>query len=311
MRVGILGTGFGACHAHIYKQQSDIESIKMFGRNKHKLDTLKEKYNIDTTTEINEIITDPTIDLVDVCLPSDLHREHVIEALKHGKDVFCETPVSFTLADALAMRDAARLYNRKLFVNLFIKCATEYKYLHEAMQTNIYGKLKSLHVTRKTAPLWGDLGLGKITTALMIHDLDFITWLLGMPTATSVKGIALAPHESHVQASFCYADTNVELTGSSMMPKSYPFTVSYEAIFEKGMVEYLEYGSEQRSGRSFITYTDQGREELTTTPADPYVAAIEHVIDCCKNNTATLFGIDDAIRALELSIQLKELLHKN
>jgi predicted dehydrogenase len=311
MRVGILGTGFGAFHASIYKQQSEIESITIFGRNESKLDGLKEKYNIDTTTEINDILTDPTIDLIDVCLPSDLHREYVIEALKHGKDVFCETPVSFTLADAIAMRDAARQYNRKLFVNLFIKCAPEYTYIHEAMHANMYGKLKAIHVTRKTAPLWGDLGLKKITTALAIHDLDFITWLLGAPTATSVEGIMTSPHESHVHASLRYADTIVELTGSSMMPKSYPFTVSYEAIFEEGSVEYHEYGSDQESGRSLVAYTANGREELTINPADSYVIAIQHVIDCCKNNTETLFSIEDAIRALEVSIQLKDLLHKS
>lgn len=310
MKVGILGTGFGAYHASIFKQQSAVTSVTLFGRNESRLDELKDKWSLQTTTHIEDIITDPDIQLIDVCLPSELHREYVVEALRHGKDVFCETPVSFTLEDAIAMREAAWQYNRRLFVNLFIKFSPEYAYIYKILQQNKYGKLQSLHITRKTPPLWGDLGLERIATALMIHDLDFITWLFGAPCAISTQGLTKNPYEAHVNASLQYADTLVELIGSSMMPRTYPFTVSYEAIFEEGAVEYLEYGSDQRQGKSMIEYTATSWKELPIPSVDPYVATIQHVIDCCQHNTPSCITIEDAILALDLSIQIKNALQK-
>ena len=60
MKVGLLGTGFGIAHARIYHTHPEV--------------------------------SDPTVDLVDVCLPTGLHAEHVTRALQAGKHVLCELP---------------------------------------------------------------------------------------------------------------------------------------------------------------------------------------------------------------------------
>lgn len=74
MNIGILGTGFGAYHASIYSKMNSVDSIKIWGRNKEKLQKLKEDLNIEITTDIDEIINDKNIDLVDICLPSSMHK---------------------------------------------------------------------------------------------------------------------------------------------------------------------------------------------------------------------------------------------
>src|SRR6185369_8672236 len=60
--------------------------------------------------------TDPDIGLVDVGTPNHLHKEMAIAALEAGKHVACEKPLAGTLADARAMRDAARRAKAKTFV---------------------------------------------------------------------------------------------------------------------------------------------------------------------------------------------------
>lgn len=311
MNIGILGTGFGAFHAGIYKEQAAVRSIKLFGRNPDRLNQLKERFQITVTDRMEEIITDPAIDLVDVCLPSELHREAVIAALRHGKDVFCETPVSFTLEDAAAMQEAARQTGRRLFINLFIKFTPEYQYIRQAIRQNSYGALKFLRVKRKTAPLWGDLGLERIPVALMLHDLDFITWLLGQPTAVSAKGLTGQPGQSHVQVHLHYPGAIVELTGNSMMPRSYPFTVGYEALFENGAVEFNEQCFETGDVKQLRVYSANGQEEPVMDQADPYVRVIQHVLHCCQHNIEdTVLTAGDAIQALGVAVQLRESLLK-
>ena len=53
-------------------------------------------------------VSDPSIGLVDIGAPNNQHREMALAALEAGKHVACEKPLAGTLADARAMRDAAR-----------------------------------------------------------------------------------------------------------------------------------------------------------------------------------------------------------
>ncbi len=68
------------------------------------------------TTRWRDLARDPAIGLVDVGTPNDVHAEQSIAMLEAGKHVACEKPLAGTLADARAMRDAARSSDRRTFV---------------------------------------------------------------------------------------------------------------------------------------------------------------------------------------------------
>src|SRR6187551_2275610 len=55
----------------------------------------------------DELLGDPNVDLVDICLPPALHADAVIRALEAGKHVFCEKPMALKLADCERMSAAA------------------------------------------------------------------------------------------------------------------------------------------------------------------------------------------------------------
>lgn len=59
------------------------------------------------TTDWQEIINDPEIDIVSVCTPNNEHASISIAALKAGKHVICEKPIASTTEDAEAMAIAA------------------------------------------------------------------------------------------------------------------------------------------------------------------------------------------------------------
>ncbi|ALC82633.1 MULTISPECIES: Gfo/Idh/MocA family protein [Bacillus] len=308
MKVGILGTGFGSYHADIYRKTENVDSVIIFGRNEEKLKKLEQDLQITATNNIDNIMTNKEIDLIDVCLPSTLHKKYVIDALKNGKNVYCETPVALTLEDAIAMKQAADKYGRKVFVDQFIKFEQPYQYIYSLAQQNTYGKLKALHLKRKTPPLWGDLGLNHITTNFMIHEIDFVTWLIGSPKQMTAAGLNGKAGTSHVDALFHYDDTVVEVQCSSMMPGYHPFTVAYEAVFEDATVEYVENGHKDRSEMSLKLFTNDGQEEVKVENSDCYAEAIKHVLECCEKDIPTSLSIDDAIPSLEIAIEIKEML---
>lgn len=308
MKIGILGTGFGAYHASIYNNLENVDSIIIFGRNKDKLNKIKENIKVEITDSIEAIINDKDIDLIDICLPSSLHKEYTIEALKKGKHVFCETPVSLTLEDVLEMRKAEEMYCKKVFVNQFIKHEPAYEYIYETIKNNSLGKLKALHIRRKTPQFWGDLSLNNIVINLMMHEFDFITWLLDEPYKITATGVNGKKDQSHVTATLYYKDALVEVQGSSMMPYSHAFSVGYEAVFEDGTIEYYENGYKDREESSLVLFTDSKAEEIKLAKKNCYEESIKHVLKCCENNLQTRLSLDAAVKSLRTALKVKDLI---
>jgi UDP-N-acetylglucosamine 3-dehydrogenase len=77
MKVGLLGTGFGIAHARMYHTHPQVSQVVVFGRTPAKLQPFTEKFGYATTTDLSSIYDDPAVELVDVCLPTRLHAEHV------------------------------------------------------------------------------------------------------------------------------------------------------------------------------------------------------------------------------------------
>ncbi|MBI2299145.1 MAG: Gfo/Idh/MocA family oxidoreductase, partial [Armatimonadetes bacterium] len=67
-------------------------------------------------TDYHQLLADPALDAVDLCLPHHLHRPVTEEALAAGKHVLCQKPIATTLADADAMLAAAERAGRVLAV---------------------------------------------------------------------------------------------------------------------------------------------------------------------------------------------------
>lgn len=308
MKIGILGTGFGAYHAQIYSKLKNIDSIIIWGRDEVKLRNIKNDINIETTTNITDILDDPDIFLIDICLPSSLHREYTIEALKNGKHVFCETPVALTLEDAILMKQASDKYNKKIFVDMFIKFDGPYDILYKIVKEKKYGELKVLHLKRKTPPLWGSLGLDEITTKLMLHEFDFVTWLLGPSDDILSTATQKDKDKAHVETIMNYENSFVEIQCSSMMPEYHPFTTAYEAVFENGTLEYLENGYYNRTEKSLKLFTDECQQEIELSEVDCYESAIKHILECLEKDVPSKLSIDEAIISLETALKVKEII---
>jgi predicted dehydrogenase len=142
MKVGLLGTGFGMAHAHIYHAHPQVSEVVVFGRTPAKLQAFAEKFGYAITTDLSGIYDDPAIDLVDVCLPTPLHAEHVTRALAAGKHVLCELPLAATMDDARHIVDAAAASDRQVFVDMFGRFDPATEVLHAAIAEGRYGTLR-------------------------------------------------------------------------------------------------------------------------------------------------------------------------
>ena len=105
MNIGILGTGFmGKMHAQKYKQIPDVNIIGMAGRDVTRTNEIASSIGTIAFPNPYDLIMEKSVDAIDICLPSKVHTEYVIEALKAGKHIFCETPLTYELEDAEKIR---------------------------------------------------------------------------------------------------------------------------------------------------------------------------------------------------------------
>jgi predicted dehydrogenase len=114
--VGLIGTGYmGKCHAMAWNGvktvYGDVPRPQLVGL----CDIPREAASARAaefgfaygTSDWRRLIDDPAIDVVSITVPNHLHAEMAIAALERGKHVWCEKPMAPTLADAIAMADAA------------------------------------------------------------------------------------------------------------------------------------------------------------------------------------------------------------
>ncbi|MDC1135874.1 Gfo/Idh/MocA family oxidoreductase [Alphaproteobacteria bacterium] len=114
--IGVIGTGFmGKAHSIAYSASASVFGTGLRPRLEMVCDLSPERAQVRAadlgfsrySSDWREVVNDPAVELISVCTPNDTHAEISIAALSAGKHVWCEKPMSTTLADSTAMRDMA------------------------------------------------------------------------------------------------------------------------------------------------------------------------------------------------------------
>lgn len=156
------------------------------------------------TTEVMDLASDASIDLVDVATPNFLHAEHSIAMLESGKHVACEKPLARTLDEARAMRDAAEkaaANGQRTFVWFNYRRCPAVALAHKMIREGAIGRI--YHVRARYLQSWGgaetpmnwrfdkSLAGSGVHGDLNAHSIDLARFLTG-EAITEITG-ATAP----------------------------------------------------------------------------------------------------------------------
>mgnify|MGYP003623230018 CR=1 FL=1 len=260
LRVAVIGFGFmGKTHTRNILNSSLMELVAIVD---NRIDSISQVAgNIDTgeippeiLTRINKYdnvdvcLTNESLDAVFICVHTSLHYDMVIKALKQGLHVFVEKPFILKIEEGEALIAEARARNLRLSVGHVVRYMPAYVKLYELFRKHIYGKLKYISMTRFSGiPNWGEwdrlrnnFGVsGGGLFDLVIHDIDFLQYMLGVPDkveARSIPGI-LSNHD-YVSAFWDYqdSDTFVKVEGGLTFHSKFPFEATFKASFEEASV---------------------------------------------------------------------------
>ena len=123
--IGVIGTGFmGKAHSIAYSASASVFGIGLRPNLEIVCDLSPERANQRATDlgfsrhtdKWQDVVNDPRVDLISVCTPNNTHSEISIAALKKGKHVWCEKPMSSSLEDSQIMAEVAEKSNSKTIV---------------------------------------------------------------------------------------------------------------------------------------------------------------------------------------------------
>jgi predicted dehydrogenase len=161
--VGLIGTKFmGRAHSNAFAQVAHFFDLPLepvmrvaVGRNAKELAAFAKKWGWQQiSTRWEDLCADGEVGLVDVATPNDVHAEPAIALLEAGKHVACEKPLAGTLADARAMRDAAKRRKKsKTFVWYNYRRCPAVALAHQLVKAGRIGRV--YHVRATYLQSWG------------------------------------------------------------------------------------------------------------------------------------------------------------
>ncbi len=337
MRIAIAGLGqIGDLHYNTYKTiKSAMPEISIDAVCDKDL-LLLSKYSaqgIRTYTDYYEMLSRESlsIDMVDVCVPTFLHKDYSIKALDAGYAVICEKPMALDEDSCCLMAEASHRNGKLLMIAHPMRFFKAYEIIKEYIDSNSLGKLISAFFNRCDGrparydswfyknSLSGGIGLD-----LLIHDADAVHWLLGgLPDAVSAAAhrftypSATGHNEGNnvmnnavndtiydsISANLIYNNQYVNLYCDWTVEINMHMKRFFRVNFEKG---YLIYDNSVAptlavmSGGNLIKSYD-------LAACDPYAEELKYFINCLKSgNPANRCTPESSLLSVRLCSMIKE-----
>lgn len=325
IRIGVAGLGFMGCaHLQAFARIPRARVAAVMDRDEKRLSgDLSESggnlgipgLRMDFTgmsryRDFSELIEDEGIDAVDLCVPTHLHAEWSIAALRRGLHVMVEKPMALTADDAARMCEEAARASRVLMVAHVLRFMPAYEELRKLLHAGRLGRVRSALFRRRTAvPEWAEWEFDRSKNGggvfdLLIHDVDMALLLFGEPVAVDAWGHEdLRGGVDQLTAQLHYADVDsVTITGGWHHRGAYPFSMEYTVVGDEGVVEFSS------AGRPATVYWKDGRhEELNSSTADPYQAELEYFIECCaESKPPALCPPEASAAAVRVALQMRD-----
>ena len=307
LKVGIAGLGFmGKSHLEIYQAMGDkarVTAIAEPDPKKRAGDMSSVVGNIDSGKagpsfagiamyeSLDKMLAESDIDVVDITLPTFMHRDATVKAFAAGRHVICEKPMALEHGEATDMVDASEKAGRRLFVGQCVRFWPAYVKARDLALSGDFGSTRTASFSRLSAIpgwVWENWSLnpalsGGAALDLHIHDTDFIVYLYGRPLGvTSFTGgrKGLNGPVDHISTCYHYGDDMlVTAVGAWEYPSGYPFSMTFSIHMEKGTLHLAA------DGKLSLYRDGKDPEDIPVKAGDGWTEELHHFIDCIAGGT--------------------------
>lgn len=334
--IAVLGCGFIAPkHLDACVADERCELIAVCTREPEWAEEVRAKYGAKKAyTDYHDVLADPEVDAVSICLPNAMHAKVTIEALEAGKDVLCEKPMAANAEEARAMIDARDRTGKTLMIlqnQRFIPAAQVMKRMYDNGE---FGDIYHIR-TGWRRPLGmlpspdDDVVVGKphydrdwyndksacggVLRDLGVHMIDLAMYITGFPR---IKSVDASLHRSFEPAAASGMENRKASTSEDLAVAHLKFengmSLSLEVSFGTPISEeqvFTElYGTKGGAERSFddlrLIKTADGAaytlEDVDLSGEKPFVHCIHEFLDVLVDGRENPCRPEDSLAIIEI-----------
>ncbi|RKY01795.1 gfo/Idh/MocA family oxidoreductase [Candidatus Poribacteria bacterium] len=311
LKVGILGAGtMGSMHANCYAQLPDVEVVAIADKRTDLARKVAEPLGARVYEEADELIEKADVDIVDVCLPTPMHKEFVVKAARAGKHVFCEKPLALTIEDGEEMINECEKAGVKFMVGHVLRYFHEYVAIKKQIDAGAIGKPAVVRASRcASQPLgWQDWYRkremsGGVCLDLIIHDFDFLRWCFGDVERVYAKGTTF----TDIPVEYALVTLRFKNGVIAHVEGSWAHS-GFFTTFEAAGTDGLLYFDSRTASPIRIFVRRKGEEkaavEVPESPVNesPYLREIRHFVECVAQDKEPEITGRDALEAIRIAI---------
>lgn len=308
IKAAMVGLGWWGRHLVKSVAGSDkIEIVRLTSRSPHGHQSFSDETGILLADSYQHVLEDPEVEAVILCTPHSQHEEQVLAAVQHGKQIFCEKPLSLTRASIERMLDAVNGAGLVMGVGHERRYESTMEAIAETVASGEMGTL--MHVEAnfshsifasvaadnwrgsvEEAPAAGMTGMGVHLTDLFISMMGPVE-AVAAQTAQRVLDLPTGDLVT-LQMRFCNG-----ATGFVGAISATPYYGRYSVFGEKLWVEARDDAHPQEGGRThLITCGSDGvQHSHTFEPKDPVRANLEDWADAVAGRGSYRFTDEERV----------------
>lgn len=319
IKSAVVGVGYwGPNLLRNLAENPDVSVTKICDLDAQLLKKIARRYPaVETTQRYDDLLKDPTIDLIAIATPVHTHIDLGLAALEADKHILITKPMASNEAQCLRLIEAAERRKKTILVDHTFVYHPAVKFMKKLIEEKRLGDLLYFQSTRMNLGLYQpDVS---VIFDLMAHDFSILNELVSedpIEITASSKHAARLPQPDIAYVQLNYASHFIAsiqaswlspmkirqtlLTGSKMMVVYDDIDVVEKVkIFDKG-VDSLNSGDRETSYTKYLQY----RQGDIYSPAVPATEAlkleIEHLVDCLQHGKTPITDGYQGLRVVRL-----------
>ena len=322
LKIGVLGAGhLGKIHIKCLKDIPEYELVGFYDASPENAQAVSSELELPSFKTIEELIA--AVDVVDIVTPTLSHYDCAAQALKAGKHVFIEKPVTKTVKEAQDLIDLSLEFDKKIQVGH----VERFNPAFIAAQAHLN---KPMFIETHRLAQFNPRGLDvPVVLDLMIHDIDVILKAVGSPVKNiSASGVAVVsdtPDIANARLEFengCVANLTTSRIAVKNMRKSRFFQkdayIAVDFLEKKSEIVRMKDATGDEGPFSMVLDLgeNKGKKEIIfeNPKIEPINAIREELYTFSKaieDDTIPIVTINDGYNALKVAQEILDKIESN
>jgi UDP-N-acetylglucosamine 3-dehydrogenase len=318
INVAVIGAGsMGRNHARVYSELPGANLLAVVDTNPEIAAEVAHRYQARPYHDFNEMLAAEQPQAVSIAVPTALHTQVALEAMRAGADILIEKPIAATLQEGRQIISEAQRLNRRLMIGHIVRFNPAIQALKQKLDAGELGRIFQI-VCRRVGPFPARIRDVGVVVDLAPHDIDIMRYLTGLEPQRVYAEVEQRIHTEHEDLLLGLLRFPDGITGSLEINWLTPTKIREVLVLgERGLFKVDDltqdlyfYENVQANGVFWSTLqTIKGVSEgrlvrYSLQRYEPLRAELQAFLDAVQNDAPIPVSGQDGLAALRLALAL-------